>query len=185
MQLTQLLEAMIERGAGDLHLQAGSQPMLRIGGHLVGLDGPAMTDDGIRELLRQMAYEDAQIRLDEHRSSDFSFEMPNTARFRVNAFYERGRLSMALRRIPIDIPAFEDLNLPYTIQEIAQSPRGLILVTGTRRVGEPVQAQREWALARGQIPELQAVGADCVLGDRCGVIGHLAESRCRAGFAPR
>ena len=136
MQLTKMLEAMMERGAGDLHLQAGSAPMLRVGGRLEALDGAVMTDDHIRELMSQVAYEDAQVRLDEARSADFSFEMPGRARFRCNAFYERGHLSMALRLVPIQIPPFEELNLPYAVQEIAQSPRGLILVTGTTGSGK-------------------------------------------------
>lgn len=136
MQLTNLLEAMIEHGAGDLHLQAGSPPMVRLGGRLQALDQPPLTDDQIREFVRQMVDEDAQVHLEEQRSIDFSFEMPNRARFRVNAFYERGRLSMALRLIPIEIPAFEDLNLPSAIIEIAQSPRGLILITGTTGSGK-------------------------------------------------
>ncbi len=136
MQLTELLEAMIERGAGDLHLQSGSAPMFRVGGRLEGIEGVTLSDDQIRELMRQMADEDAQVHLEEQRSADFSFEMPNRARFRVNTFYERGRLSMALRLIPIEVPPYEELNLPYTIQEIAQSPRGLILVTGTTGSGK-------------------------------------------------
>ena len=136
MQLAQLLETMIDSGAGDLHLQAGSAPMLRLGGELQAMNGAVMTDDQIRELMRQMAYEDAQVHLEQDRSTDFSFEMPGRARFRVNAFYERGRLSMALRLIPIDILPFEELNLPSVIEEIAQSPRGLVLVTGTTGCGK-------------------------------------------------
>jgi twitching motility protein PilT len=136
MQLTNLLEGMIEKNSGDLHLQPGSPPMVRIGGDLTPLNDTPMTDDQCRDLMRQMAYEDAQIKLENDRSADFSFEMPNTARFRVNAFYERDRLCMALRRIPIHIPPFEDLNLPSAIEEIAQSQRGLILVTGTTGSGK-------------------------------------------------
>jgi len=136
MQLAQLLEGMISLGASDLHLQAGHAPMFRVGGRLREAEAPPMSDDQVRDLMRQMAYEDAQIVLEEQRSADFSFEMPNTARFRVNAFYERGKLSMALRLIPIAVPAFENLNLPHTIEEIAQSPRGLILVTGTTGSGK-------------------------------------------------
>jgi twitching motility protein PilT len=136
MQLVPLLEAMINLGASDLHLQAGHSPMFRVGGRLREADVAALSDDQIRDLMKQMAYEDAQIVLEEQRSADFSFEMPNAARFRVNAFYERGRLSMALRLIPLEIPAFEELNLPSAIQEIAQSPRGMILVTGTTGSGK-------------------------------------------------
>ena len=97
MQLAQLLETMIDRGAGDLHLQAGSPPMIRLGGQLEAINDVAMTDDKIRELMQQMAYEDAQVQLERDRSADFSFEMPGRARFRVNAFYERARLSMAFQ----------------------------------------------------------------------------------------
>ena len=136
MQLAELLETMIERGAGDLHLQAGSAPMLRLGGQLEPMNDTVMSDDQIRELVHQMAYEDAQVQLERDRSVDFSFEMPGRARFRVNAFYERGRLSMALRLVPIEILPFEELNLPSVIEEIAQSPRGLILVTGTTGSGK-------------------------------------------------
>ncbi len=136
MDLTRMLEAMIERGASDLHLQANSPAMLRIGGALQPLDDASISDDQIRELMRQMAFEDAQVQLEADRSVDFSFEMPNKARFRVNTFYERDRLAMAFRLIPIEVPPFEELNLPYAIQEIAQSPRGLILVTGTTGSGK-------------------------------------------------
>jgi twitching motility protein PilT len=137
MEFSVFLEAMIDKGAGDLHLQAGSPPMLRVGGNLTPMEGaPELTDDRIREIMTQIAFEDAQVRLNEDRTSDFSFEMPGKARFRVNAFYERNRLSMAFRLIPITIPPFEDLNLPSAIQEIAQSQRGLILVTGTTGSGK-------------------------------------------------
>jgi twitching motility protein PilT len=136
MELTRMLEAMIEHGAGDLHLQAGSLPMVRVHGDLTGLETDPLSDDQIREIMSQIAPEDAQVRLEDNRSTDFSFEMPKRARFRVNAFYERDTLSMALRLIPIEIPAFEDLNLPSAVQEIAQSPRGMILVTGTTGSGK-------------------------------------------------
>jgi twitching motility protein PilT len=136
MDLTQLLEAMIEQGSGDLHLQAGNPPMLRISGDLTPAQPEPLGDDWIRETMSQMAPEDAQIQLDRDRSADFSFEMPGRGRFRVNAFFERNTLSMALRLIPIEIPKFEDLNLPSAVQEIAQSPRGLILVTGTTGSGK-------------------------------------------------
>ena len=136
MELTRLLEAMIEHGAGDLHLQTGTAPMVRIGGVLKPLDSPPLSDDEIRDTMRQMAYEDAQVRLDKDRSVDFSFEMPNRARFRVNAFYERDKLSMALRLIPIEVPPFDELNLPRAVLEIAQTPRGLVLVTGTTGSGK-------------------------------------------------
>jgi twitching motility protein PilT len=136
MELTTLLESMIDQGASDLHLQAQSAPMIRIGGTLRAIDGETMSDDRIRDVMRQIAFEDARIRLEKDRSVDFSFEMPGRARFRVNSFYERGRLAMAFRLIPIQVPPFDELNLPSVIEEIAQTPRGLILVTGTTGSGK-------------------------------------------------
>jgi twitching motility protein PilT len=136
MELTSLLESMIERGAGDLHLQAGQPPRVRVGGNLNPLDADPLSDERIRDLMGQISPADAQIRLDQDRSADFSFEMPGRARFRVNAFYERDHLSMALRRIPIEVPAFDELNLPSAILEIAGAQRGLVLVTGTTGSGK-------------------------------------------------
>jgi len=136
MELVPLLEALIKFDGSDLHLQAGAAPMVRIGGELRPLEAPALSDDRIREIMQQIAWGDAQIRLDKQRSVDFSFEMPGKARFRVNAFFERQRLSLAFRRIPIKVPPFDELNLPNVIQEIAMAPRGLVLVTGTTGSGK-------------------------------------------------
>ena len=72
MELTRLLEAMLEHGGSDLHLQSGSAPMLRRGGRLQALDNPPLTDDEIRELLPQIAPGDAQVRLESDRSADSS-----------------------------------------------------------------------------------------------------------------
>ncbi|MHC5003755.1 MAG: type IV pilus twitching motility protein PilT [Planctomycetota bacterium] len=136
MELTRYLEAMIDLGASDLHLQANEPAQVRVGGVLKPLEGGPLSDDRIRDYMTQIAPEDAQIKLEEERSSDFSFEMAGRARFRVNAFYERGRLSMALRLIPVEVPPFEDLNLPSAVEEIALSDRGLVLVTGTTGSGK-------------------------------------------------
>src|SRR5262245_37268059 len=136
MELTLFLEALIEKGGSDLHLQAGHAPMIRIGGDLRALETPPLSDDQIREMMRQISYGDAQIRLEKDRSTDFAFEMPDRARFRVNAFYERQRLAMAFRLVPIEVPPFEELNLPSVIEEIAMTPRGLVLVTGTTGSGK-------------------------------------------------
>jgi twitching motility protein PilT len=136
MELVRLLEAVIGLGGSDLHLQAGSPPMVRLGGDLKALDAPALADAQIREIMQQISPGDAQIRLEKDRSADFAFELTGAARFRINAFYERQRLALAFRRIPLTIPAFGDLNLPNVIEEIAMAPRGLVLVTGTTGSGK-------------------------------------------------
>ena len=136
MELVRLLEALIGLGGSDLHLQSQSPPMVRLGGDLKALDCPAFADAQIRDIMTQISPGDAQVRLEKDRSADFAFELPGVARFRINAFYERHRLALAFRRIPIQIPAFADLNLPAAIEEIAMAPRGLVLVTGTTGSGK-------------------------------------------------
>ncbi len=136
MELVRLLETLMKLGASDLHLQAGAPPMVRVGGDLQALDVPAMTDSQIRELMGQISPGDAQVRLEKDRSADFAFDATGMARFRINAFYERQRLALAFRIIPMKIPAFGDLNLPGVMEEIAMTPRGLVLVTGTTGSGK-------------------------------------------------
>ncbi|MHC4910500.1 MAG: type IV pilus twitching motility protein PilT, partial [Planctomycetota bacterium] len=136
MDLTELLTQMMDSGASDLHLQAGDPPRLRKAGHMVPVSETPLTDDEIRTMFTNIAMDDVQVRLDENRAVDFSFEVSGQARFRVNAFYERNRLAMAFRLVPLEIPPFDELNLPSAIAEIALSPRGLVLVTGTTGSGK-------------------------------------------------
>jgi twitching motility protein PilT len=137
MDLATLINTAVDLNVGDLHIQSGRPPMVRVGGGLTPIQGTtSLTDDWIREVMRQIAPEDAQIRLNDERSADFSFEMPGRSRFRVNAFYQQKRLTLAVRLVPITIPKFEDLNLPSVIEEIAETPRGLVLVTGTTGSGK-------------------------------------------------
>lgn len=137
MDLVTLLQKTHELGASDLHLQAGYPPQVRLAGQLVSVEGaPVLEDQTIREWFQQVAYEDAQVKLSEDRSVDFSFEIPNVVRFRVNAFFQSNQLALALRLVPMGILKFEDLNLPSTVEEIALSKRGLILVTGTTGSGK-------------------------------------------------
>ncbi len=136
MELVRVLDALIHNNGSDLHLQAGAPPMVRIGGDLKALDYPPATDTQIREIFRQISPADAQIRLEKDRSADFAFELTGVARFRINAFYERQHLALAFRRVPLTVPAFNTLNLPPVIEEIAMSPRGLVLVTGTTGSGK-------------------------------------------------
>jgi twitching motility protein PilT len=136
MELVSLLQAFIDLGGSDMHLQVGAVPMARLGGRLTPMDFPPVGDSWIREIMQQLAPGDAQVRLEEQRSADFGFEMTGVARFRINAFYERHRLALAFRRIPLEVPTRDELNLPGVIEEIAMSPRGLILVTGTTGSGK-------------------------------------------------
>jgi twitching motility protein PilT len=136
MDISRLLRAVVHFEASDLHMQAGCQPSLRIHGDIVPMELPPLSADDIAAMVRQIANDDVVEEIESNRSADFSYVEPEIARFRVNAFYERGMLCLALRQIPLEVPALESLNLPDTIIEIAEAERGLVLVTGTTGSGK-------------------------------------------------
>ena len=136
MDLVRLLDTLVKLEGSDLHLQAGAAPMVRIGGDLKPLESPPLEDAQIRKYMQEVGPAQAQITLEQRRTADFSIVLTGVSRFRVNAFYERQHLALAFRRVPLEIPSFEKLGLPKVIAEIAMSPRGLVLVTGTTGSGK-------------------------------------------------
>ena len=136
MDIEALLRTAARHNASDLHLQVDSPPMLRVAGRLVPVQAPAVTTEDIVGAFQQVAPERIKRRIEKERSADFAHLLPEVARFRVNAFYERGRLCLAFRLIPLTIPDFQTLNLPPVVEEIAESERGLVLVTGTTSSGK-------------------------------------------------
>jgi twitching motility protein PilT len=131
------LEELVRTGGSDLHLKVGSPPLLRIDGDLVAADSPALnfsdTDHALHDLLTDQAklHEFAE----EH-EVDFSFEIEGVARFRVNAFRQRGVISLACRAIPHKINTIEELALPNVISDLAEEERGIVLLTGTTGSGK-------------------------------------------------
>ncbi|MEM6561508.1 MAG: PilT/PilU family type 4a pilus ATPase [Planctomycetota bacterium] len=136
MNLQQLLEAVIHHQASDLHLQSNAVPTVRIHGKLHPLNTPAMSPEDVDRLGAEMCNERQLAHLDEHRAVDFAITRPGLGRFRVAMFFERGHKAAALRAIPHDIPTIDGLNLPPVIRDIAEVPRGLVLVTGTTGSGK-------------------------------------------------
>ena len=136
MDIDRLLQAVVEFSASDLHLQVGSPPSVRIHGTLRALDLPPLTDEQVREVVSQVASDDVQRRLKEHRSVDFSLVRPGLARYRVNIFHQQDSLAVVLRQIPLEVPRLDDLQLPKAIEEITYVERGLVLVTGTTGSGK-------------------------------------------------
>jgi twitching motility protein PilT len=138
MQVAQLLTRMAELGASDLHLQVGSPPTFRVQGELkqADADGAPLTAAVVRELIGQITTEAQRERLDAQRGVDFAHFVPQLARFRVNAYFERGQLVAAFRLVPVQIPTLDDLNLPWVLREVALAERGLVLVTGTTGSGK-------------------------------------------------
>jgi len=136
IKLQQLLNAQIQYNASDLILKFNSPPIMRINGELKLLDLPPLTkadiETGIIGLLTKEQIEEYKRTFE----LDFSYEMPNGARFRVNLFKQRGNLGGVFRLIPSKIPTIDELGFPPILKEIALRPRGLIVVTGPSGCGK-------------------------------------------------
>jgi twitching motility protein PilT len=132
-----LLEEMIERRASDLHLTAGQRPKLRIDGELENsyIDQVLMPKDTLG-LTYSILTETQKKRFEQEDELDFSFGIQNLARFRGNAYRQRGCVALAIRLIPFDIMGFDELRLPSILQKLSERPRGLVLVTGPTGSGK-------------------------------------------------
>ena len=137
VSLRSLLEEMIEREASDLHITAGECPKLRIDGDIVSskFDVTLSAKDTL-QLTYSVLTENQKKRFELDDELDFSFGIQTLARFRGNAFKQRGCVTMVIRQIPITIKSFADLGLPQVIAKLAEKPRGLVLVTGPTGSGK-------------------------------------------------
>jgi twitching motility protein PilT len=136
VNLRELLEILIEKNASDLHLAVGSPPQIRVDGRLLSLDMDALTPDATKKLAYSMMSEKQKQRFEENSELDMSFGIENMSRFRCNVFVQRGNVSVALRQIPYKVPSFEELGVDKAIIEMANLPRGLVLVTGPTGSGK-------------------------------------------------
>ena len=136
MKIADLLRAMLEVGASDLHLTAGVPPVMRIHGELKRIQGNALTGDDSRALAYAIMTDSQKHKFEEHNELDFSFGLKGLARFRGNVFIQRGNVAAVFRVIPYEIKSFESLGLPEIVAEMARRPRGLILVTGPTGSGK-------------------------------------------------
>jgi twitching motility protein PilT len=132
------LMTVIEKEASDLHLKVPSQPMVRQYGKLIAIDGsdPLRPEDTEATLFHMLTDEAKLEAFRTEREVDFSYSVPGVARFRVNAFVQRGSVSLVCRAIPFEIKTAGELMLPPVIDEIADEERGLILLTGTTGSGK-------------------------------------------------
>ena len=132
-----LLEQAVVLGASDLHLTVGIQPVVRRRGHIEVLrEYPELDPDMLRQLIYRITTTEQQKHLELGRQLDFAYGIRGVARFRVNAFYQRGSLAAAFRTIPTTIKSLEELGLPESLHELAKNPRGLVLVTGPTGSGK-------------------------------------------------
>ncbi len=130
-----LLQVM-ERNASDLHLTAGSPPMIRQHGRLHALDYPVLTPQVTREVVYSILTNDQRQRLETDWQIDLAYSIPGKARYRVNVYFQRASLSAAFRLIPSEMPKLRDLDLPPVLQEFTKKPRGFVLVTGPTGSGK-------------------------------------------------
>ncbi len=136
LNLHQLLKAMIEKGASDLHITTGSPPQLRIDGQLVPLKLPPLTAQDTKQLVYSILTDAQKHTFEESNELDLSFGVKGLSRFRANVFMQRGALAAAFRTIPFKILSFQELGLPNVVAEMTKKPRGLILVTGPTGSGK-------------------------------------------------
>jgi twitching motility protein PilT len=136
MNIRSVLEKMIAAHASDLHLKAGTPPVVRVDGVLYTLDEPAPSSVELREVTNQLLNEEQRQYFSTHSEIDFAFGVSGLARFRANIFMQRGTPALALRHVPVEVPSIEDLNLPPIVRELAFAPRGLVLVTGRTGSGK-------------------------------------------------
>jgi twitching motility protein PilT len=135
--LRALLEEMIEKNASDLHLTAGERPKLRIDGDMTSASADeVLAPKDTLSLAYSVLTENQKKRFEIDDELDFSFGIQNLARFRGNVFKQRGCVAMVLRMIPFSVLTFEDLGLPAVMAQLADRPRGLILVTGPTGSGK-------------------------------------------------
>jgi twitching motility protein PilT len=136
VNLHQLLRAMIEQGASDLHIANGSPPLLRVDGAIVPLKLPPLTPVETKQLCYSVLTEEQRQQFEKKRELDLSFGVKGLSRYRANLFVERGAVGGAFRAIPFKILTFDELGLPQAVAEMAARPRGLVLVTGPTGSGK-------------------------------------------------
>jgi twitching motility protein PilT len=135
--LEKIIKAAVERGASDLHIKAGDVFRARINGKLVPLTKQRLTPDQTKSIaLKLMSNEEDRARIDRLRDFDCSWGMPGVGRFRVNVLRQRSSFMIVMRVIPFAVPTIESLGLPDVLKSIAESERGLVLVSGVSGSGK-------------------------------------------------
>lgn len=134
--LNELLKTMVEKGASDLHIGAGTPPLFRIDGSLHPATDKTLTLQESQTLCYEVLTQEQVMKFEQDLELDLGFAIEGAARYRGNLFWQQQSVSGSFRQIPFKIPQFETLGLPPIIQELAYKPHGLVLVTGTTGSGK-------------------------------------------------
>ena len=136
MDITELLAFSAKQGASDLHLSAGLPPMIRVDGDVRRINLPALDHKAVQSLIYDIMNDKQRQDFEEFMETDFSFEVPGVARFRVNAFNQNRGAGAVFRTIPSKVLSMEDLGMSDVFRRITDVPRGLVLVTGPTGSGK-------------------------------------------------
>ncbi len=136
MDITELLAFSVKNKASDLHLSSGLPPMIRVHGDVRRINLPAMEHKDVHGMVYDIMNDGQRKTYEETLECDFSFEIPNLARFRVNAFNQQRGAAAVFRTIPSKVLTLEELNCPKIFKEISEFPRGIVLVTGPTGSGK-------------------------------------------------
>ena len=136
MDITELLTFIVKNKASDLHLSSGLPPMIRVHGDIRRINLPAMEHKDVHAMIYDIMNDGQRKAYEENLECDFSFAVPNLARFRVNAFVQNRGAAAVMRTIPSKILSLEELGAPKIFEELADQPRGLVLVTGPTGSGK-------------------------------------------------
>src|SRR5262249_33336452 len=132
-----LLEQMVSRNASDLHVTTDTPPVIRVRGEIERLDGyDTLTSEDTQQLLYRIRSSERQKHLEIKRQLDFSHSIPGLARFRVNVYFQKESLAAAFRLIPQELKTLEELGIPASLRQLAEKPRGIVLVTGPTGSGK-------------------------------------------------
>ncbi len=136
MDIAQLLAFTVKNGASDLHISAGVPPMIRVDGDVRRINVPVMEHKEVHDMIYDIMNDKQRKDYEEFLETDFSFEIPGLARFRVNAFMQNRGAGAVFRTIPTKILTLEELKCPRIFEEISAYPRGIVLVTGPTGSGK-------------------------------------------------
>jgi len=136
VDITELLAFSVKNNASDLHLSAGMPPMIRVDGDMRRIDVPSLEHKEVHALAYDIMNDKQRKNYEEFFETDFSFEIPGLARFRVNIFNQNRGAGAVFRTIPSKVLSLEELNAPSIFKDIAENPRGIILVTGPTGSGK-------------------------------------------------
>ncbi len=136
MDITELLAFSAKQGASDLHLSAGLPPMIRVDGDVRRINLPPLEHQEVHSLIYEIMNDKQRKDFEEFLETDFSFEVPGVARFRVNAFNQNRGAGAVFRTIPSKVLTMEDLDMGQVFKDISMVPRGLVLVTGPTGSGK-------------------------------------------------